>query len=72
MNIPGEACYDLTGKAHDLGPGGALAERPRIGWIGFQDHGLPISFRNIRIRTPSSRSGSTTSEGPEPKSEKSD
>ena len=37
-----------TANAHDLGPGGALAQRPRVGWIGFQDHGLPISLRNIR------------------------
>lgn len=46
-------------NAHDLGPGGQLAKRPRVGWIGFQDHGLPISIRNIRIRTPSARSGKT-------------
>ena len=48
-------------NAHDLGPGGQLAKRPRTGSIGFQDHGLPISLRNIRIRTPSSRTGSTVS-----------
>ena len=46
-------------NAHDLGPGGQLAKRPRTGWIGFQDHGLPMSLRNIRIRTPSARTGST-------------
>ncbi len=48
-----------TVNAHDLGPGGALAQRPRLGWIGFQDHGLPLSLRNIRIRTPSASSGTT-------------
>jgi Domain of Unknown Function (DUF1080) len=46
-------------NAHDLGPGGQLAKRPRTGSIGFQDHALPISLRNIRIRTPSARTGST-------------
>jgi hypothetical protein len=46
-------------NAHDLGPGGQLAKRPRKGSIGFQDHAMPISLRNIRIRTPSSRTGST-------------
>jgi hypothetical protein len=46
-------------NAHDLGPGGQLSQRPRTGWIGFQDHALPISIRNVRIRTPSQRSGST-------------
>jgi hypothetical protein len=29
---------------------GALASRPKTGSIGFQDHGLPLSLRNIRIR----------------------
>ena len=29
---------------------GALASRPKSGYIGFQDHGLPLSVRNIRIR----------------------
>ncbi|WP_013629214.1 3-keto-disaccharide hydrolase [Rubinisphaera brasiliensis] len=29
---------------------GRLADRPRSGMIGFQDHGLPLSLRNIRIR----------------------
>lgn len=27
-----------------------FAERPREGWIGFQDHAMPISLRNVRIR----------------------
>jgi hypothetical protein len=27
-----------------------LKERPATGYIGFQDHGLPLSLRNIRIR----------------------
>jgi hypothetical protein len=50
---------DVNVNAHDLGPGGQLSRRPRKGSIGFQDHALPISLRNIRIRTPSSRTGST-------------
>lgn len=29
---------------------GALASRPKKGPIGFQDHGLPLSLRNIRVR----------------------
>ena len=48
-------------NAHDLGPGGQLSQRPRTGSIGFQDHALPISLRNIRIRTPSAKTGSTAS-----------
>jgi hypothetical protein len=27
-----------------------LASRPATGFIGFQDHGLPLSLRNIRVR----------------------
>jgi hypothetical protein len=41
---------DVNVNAHDLVGGGALAQRPRTGQIGFQDHALPISLRNIRIR----------------------
>lgn len=37
-------------NAHDLSGGGQLAKRPKSGPIGFQDHALPISLRNIRIR----------------------
>ncbi|MEX1228861.1 MAG: DUF1080 domain-containing protein [Planctomycetaceae bacterium] len=49
-------------NAHDLGGCGAqLSKRPRKGSIGFQDHALPISLRNIRIRTPSDRTGTTVS-----------
>lgn len=29
---------------------GELAKRPAKGWIGFQDHALPLSLRNIVIR----------------------
>ena len=29
---------------------GALKSRPKTGFIGFQDHGLPLSLRNIRIK----------------------
>jgi hypothetical protein len=48
-------------NAHDMRSGGQLALRPRNGRIGFQDHSLPISLRNIRIRTPSAHTGSTES-----------
>ncbi|MBM3878424.1 MAG: DUF1080 domain-containing protein [Verrucomicrobia bacterium] len=41
---------DVNVNAHDLSGGGQLARRPRTGWIGFQDHGLPIALRNIRLR----------------------
>lgn len=37
-------------NAHDLAGGGALAQRPRTGAIGFQDHALPMALRNVRIR----------------------
>lgn len=37
-------------NAHDLSEGGPLAERPKTGPIGFQDHALPLSLRKIRIR----------------------
>ena len=33
---------DLTQKS--------LNDRPETGWVGFQDHGLPIRLRNVRIR----------------------
>lgn len=28
-----------------------IQSRPAIGYIGFQDHGLPLSLRNIRLRS---------------------
>jgi len=37
-------------NAHDLVGGGQLSLRPKTGQIGFQDHALPISLRNIRVR----------------------
>jgi hypothetical protein len=37
-------------NAHDLVGGRQLSRRPKTGAIGFQDHALPISLRNIRIR----------------------
>ncbi len=30
-----------------------LSSRPKAGYLGFQDHGLPLSLRNIRIRESS-------------------
>ena len=32
----------------DLTQGG-LAKRPKVGYIGFQDHAMPLSIRNVRI-----------------------
>jgi hypothetical protein len=29
---------------------GKLASRPKTGYIGFQDHGLPLAVRNIKIK----------------------
>jgi hypothetical protein len=29
---------------------GELGKRPKEGYIGFQDHGLPLSLKNMRIR----------------------
>ncbi len=46
-------------NAHDIEPGGQLSKRPRTGWIGFQDHALPISIRNVKIRTPNAHTGNT-------------
>ena len=40
----------VTVNTLDVSEGGALATRPETGPIGFQDHALPISLRNIRIR----------------------
>jgi hypothetical protein len=28
-----------------------LKDRPATGWIGFQDHGLPLALRNVRVRS---------------------
>jgi len=41
---------DVNVNAHDLSGGGQLAKRQKTGPIGFQDHALPISLRNIRIK----------------------
>jgi hypothetical protein len=34
----------------DLSKNPQLKDRPKSGLIGFQDHGLPLSLRNIRVR----------------------
>ena len=51
-------------NSHDFASGGRLAGRPHTGPIGFQDHALPISLRNIRIRTPGELAGDTRSNAP--------
>lgn len=28
---------------------GALSKRPKVGYIGFQDHAMPLSIRNVRV-----------------------
>lgn len=30
---------------------GKLASRPKTGYIGFQDHGLPLALRNIKVKS---------------------
>jgi hypothetical protein len=44
VNLNGELVNEL-----DMTQGKA-ASRPQTGWIGFQDHGLPLWLRNIKIR----------------------
>ena len=34
---------------------GKLASRPKTGYIGFQDHALPLALRNIRIKALSAK-----------------
>ena len=44
MKLNGEVVNELT-LDHPR-----LKDRPDEGYIGFQDHGLPLSLRNIRVR----------------------
>jgi hypothetical protein len=52
-----EADLDLWREAHKNPDGSKnkfnrpLKEFGRTGYIGFQDHGTPVSYRNIRIRS---------------------
>ena len=48
MTIKGE--YRGISHRNDVDLAAWLARRPKTGSIGFQDHGLPISLRNIRIK----------------------
>ena len=34
----------------DLATNAKLKDRPKVGNIGFQDHGLPLALRNIKVR----------------------
>ena len=34
----------------DLDANDKLRSRPKSGFIGFQDHGLPLSLRNLKIK----------------------
>lgn len=53
VNRDGKILVTLNGTTVnevDLSEGGPLAQRPETGPLGFQDHALPISLRNIRIK----------------------
>lgn len=45
VNLNGEKVNEI-----DLAEG-ALASRPKSGYIGFQDHGLPFALRNIKVKS---------------------
>jgi hypothetical protein len=45
VKLNGEVVNEL-----DLGDNNQLKSRPKTGAIGFQDHGLPLSLRNLKIR----------------------
>ena len=44
VHLNGEQIQDL--KLDE----GAMKDRPLEGWIGLQDHGLPLWFRHIKIK----------------------
>lgn len=42
----------LNGKlVNEVALAGAFKSRPAKGWIGFQDHGMPLELKNVKIRT---------------------
>lgn len=45
VSLNGEKVNEVDLKEHPR-----LKDRPESGWIGFQDHGLPLALRNIRVR----------------------
>lgn len=45
VRMNGELVQDL-----DVGEDEALRYRPRLGYLGFQDRGKPVAFRNVRVR----------------------
>ncbi|MCA9246336.1 MAG: DUF1080 domain-containing protein [Planctomycetales bacterium] len=45
VKINGQVVQDLNVEEHE-----SLRYRPRLGYIGFQDRGKPVLFRNIRIK----------------------
>lgn len=45
VTLNGQVVQDLNVQEHDL-----LCYRPRLGYIGLQDRGKPILFRDIRIK----------------------
>jgi hypothetical protein len=45
VRLNGELVQDLDVREH-----AALRYRPRFGYLGFQDRGKPVAFRNVRVR----------------------
>lgn len=45
VKLNGEVVNEVDLKSND-----SLKSRPETGFIGFQDHGLPLALRNMRIR----------------------
>lgn len=45
VRLNGELVQDLDVREHD-----SLRYRPRLGYIGLQDRGKPVLFRNVRIK----------------------
>jgi hypothetical protein len=44
VNLNGEQIVDIQLSA------GAMKDRPMTGYVGLQDHGIPLWFRNVKIK----------------------